>query len=248
MFWLFFGLWPINAIEKADTMAASAELGSFGVRAGLSSNSSSQVKNMVCKVFGDEDYPLSEERVSVMEMRCPDEGCPDLETIVMIFDQHDEDFKIKLKIKKPVSEVAESDVKDMWARHQASQSGDVQGPCGCCEQSIEKQQMGCPCCGFQIQQSTETMNPQLEVAQEQPSETVDFTVTALVGGHTWKLQVDCSATIDEVKSAIQQLEHGPVHSCQRLLFRGRQLDNNKSIVDCGIEDGVNIVLVRDQKQ
>lgn len=219
--------------------AESSGVGNFGNS--LRSNSrhvSLELKKIICKVFGVLS-PLDEELVSVMQMRCQDEDCPDHdETLIIIFNQHDEDSKIKLKLKKPMNEVTEVDVKGIYAEHQAAQLDGPSAPCECCEHNIEKQRNGCGCCGFKLQEST------TDVIQR--SNTISFTVTALVGGHVWNLELDASTTIRGVKSQIHVQLGGPSDACQRFLFRGRQLENDGSLLDFGIENGSNIVLVRDQ--
>jgi hypothetical protein len=241
-----------NSAAAADEQGSNQSmnaLGNFGVRINLRANTSSVVKGLVCKVFGGSS-PLPEELVSVMELRCPDEGCPDLETIILIFDEHDQDSKLRLKIKKPISEVMECDVKELFTEHQATQ-GTPSSPCGCCEPNIEKQRSGCPCCGFiltSVPSDTTMRAEQVDTSSivGAAASCIHLTVSALVGGDKWSLELDPSTTIGAVKSKIEQMG-GPMEICQRYLFRGRQLENHASLSDSGIEEGANIVLVRDLK-
>ena len=67
-----------------------------------------------------------------------------------------------------------------------------------------------------------------------------FVVT--LTGKTLKLQIHLSATIHFLKLLIEYAEGTPPDH-QRLVFQGKQLENQRMLSDCNVEDGVTLHLV-----
>ncbi|XP_050698538.1 uncharacterized protein LOC126986429 [Eriocheir sinensis] len=80
----------------------------------------------------------------------------------------------------------------------------------------------------------ETPDPSL------PSDSVTLIIRDLTD-HTFRLKVPLNATVREVKEALQK-DHGFVPQNTRLLFRGRRLDDHKTITFYNIRTG-NIVQI-----
>jgi hypothetical protein len=79
--------------------------------------------------------------ISVLALRCPDEGCTDMETVITSGVR-------TWRIRKLLADVEETDVK-------ASIVDTAESPshgCSCCEGNVEKQLLGCSCCGFRTEE------------------------------------------------------------------------------------------------
>ena len=139
-----------------------------------------EVKALALKCLSDlvSDFEVS---VSCFEMACPDEGCEDKETCILVSvnnasggdglggfggdgshqQQHQQRVSMKLRVRRPLDEVQEADVKasiSEWQEEQAAEGerepgdGDPEGSttCSCCETNEEKQRDGCNCCGWML--------------------------------------------------------------------------------------------------
>lgn len=119
------------------------------------------------------------EFVSVQELQCPDEGCDDMETFVLIFDSAGA-TRVKLRIRKEIHEVREEDLKLAWSergmqdhaeghrtdnRSVDERAADAEAVpwCSCCENNLEKQRTGCGCCFFQLKDDGSRVNTQTGV-------------------------------------------------------------------------------------
>jgi len=130
-----------SSYPSIERMAAL--VGAFGVSSRAASSAATRrIREITARLLGVEEAALS-----VREVRCPDEGCPDLETNVLVL-RPDGSLDYLLRIQKPLAEVAEQDVKAAVAEHK--RGGVPETTCSCCENYMERQLGGCGCCGWQL--------------------------------------------------------------------------------------------------
>mmetsp|Transcript_22438 Transcript_22438/g.46093 ORF Transcript_22438/g.46093 Transcript_22438/m.46093 type:complete len:303 (+) Transcript_22438:55-963(+) len=156
-------------------MAAAAvdQLGSFGIQRAASNPATriaiESIKQLTVKALrsSQQMFSIDEqsqiEHISVIEMTCPDEGCEDLETAILVM--HDSgvadgltvsSLRRTIKVRKPLLRVLESDIKVALLETGEVVSGhgtggaEVTGPCSCCESNAQKQRDGCSCCGWRL--------------------------------------------------------------------------------------------------
>jgi hypothetical protein len=175
-------------------MAAAVEqLGAFGTRPATNNAATRaailKIKQLTLKALRSESQladrapaPPLLEQLSIVEVNCPDEGCVDLETAIMILGGNQregiDDVPMTftgatpaaspptgrtVRVRKPLLDVLESDIKDAFLEFRDGVDGGASdlassGPCSCCESNLQKQQDGCSCCGFRM--------PQVEVVAD----------------------------------------------------------------------------------
>uniref|UniRef100_A0A7S2FXF6 Uncharacterized protein n=1 Tax=Florenciella parvula TaxID=236787 RepID=A0A7S2FXF6_9STRA len=164
-------------------MAASTP-GAFATRR-PNREAAKKLKNKLISLFERDLVELTgsselSEFVSVQELQCPDEGCADMETFVLLFDSSGA-VRFRLRIRKEVHEVREEDLKVAWSERgsadghdvghgadggadaRAADAGSEENPwCSCCENNEEKQRQegGCGCCFFQLKEDGSRVNSQ----------------------------------------------------------------------------------------
>ena len=148
--------------------AAVDQLGNFGTQRNVPNATSraavSRIKELTFKALASEsvrngasleENPLpTEDQLSIIEVNCPDEGCPDLETKILILREGHREHEAHriVRIRKPLLEIDESDVKAAFSESAISntENASAVGPCSCCESNLQKQRDGCSCCGWRL--------------------------------------------------------------------------------------------------
>ncbi len=86
----------------------------FGQKFSADPTVAAWIKEWVREVFGLPDEAI----VMVTELRCKEEGCPDVETVIAIMGGPG--YSCKHKLFKPMAEVTHDDLKKLAADHRSS--------------------------------------------------------------------------------------------------------------------------------
>lgn len=146
--------------------ASSTLPGTFGVsfRGNATRSDLRRTKALAVKVLEAAGLCADPGAVVVRETRCLDEGCPDLETTVLVLSPPAQ-ASLTLRLQRPVAEVQESDIKAAVAEalrstsdrsveerdHAAAESPENgAATCSCCENNWDRQLEGCGCCGWRF--------------------------------------------------------------------------------------------------
>jgi hypothetical protein len=88
----------------------------FSYRSSHSSERSNEIKAQVSAALGLDD----EATVMVSELACMEEGCPPVETIIVVFRPAMD--KLQFRLHRPISEITAHDIEEMCAQQVNSSS------------------------------------------------------------------------------------------------------------------------------
>jgi hypothetical protein len=95
----------------------------FSYRSSHSSERSNEIKAQVSVALGLDD----EATVMVSELACMEEGCPPVETIIVVFRPAMD--KLQFRLHRPISEITAHDIEEMCAQQVNSSSEKNHGSC-----------------------------------------------------------------------------------------------------------------------
>jgi hypothetical protein len=120
------GTLDISENDNAFSFKKAKHMDIFSSRNSRSSERSNEIKAQVAAALGLDE----EATVMVSELACMEEGCPPVETIIVVFRPATD--KLQFRLHRPISEITAHDIEEMCAQQINSSSEKNHG--NCCSQ------------------------------------------------------------------------------------------------------------------